>query len=132
VIPVGKYNGFDAVTQALSIGNNLWDFAPIVAFTFVSPPLIADGTEVSAKFYWNNYLENLATHYHTGSLINIDFAVSEKIGRFQAGIAGFYAFQVADDKINGVRIEPDGRKGVVLQLGPVLPTTWRNKPLRSR
>jgi hypothetical protein len=120
VIPVGKYNGFDAVTQALSIGNNLWDFAPIVAFTFVSPPLIADGTEVSAKLYWNNYLENPATHYHTGSLINIDFAVSEKIGRFQAGIAGFYAFQVADDKINGVRIEPDGRKGVVLQLGPVL------------
>jgi hypothetical protein len=53
VIPVGKYNGFDAVTQALSIGNNLWDFAPIVAFTFVSPLLIADGTEVSAKFYWN-------------------------------------------------------------------------------
>jgi hypothetical protein len=120
VIPVGTYNAYDATTQGLSIGNYIWDFAPIVAFTYVSPPIIAEGTEISAKFYWNNYLENPATHYQTGSLVNIDFAISEKVGRFQAGIAGLYAFQVADDKLNGVRVPPDGRRGSVFELGPVI------------
>jgi hypothetical protein len=120
VIPSGKYNAFDATTQGLTIGNNIWDFAPIVAFTYVSPPIIADGTEVSAKLYWNNYKQNPATHYATGQVINIDFAVSEKIGRFQAGIAGFYAFQTQSDSIDGVPIPGDGNRGEVFELGPVL------------
>jgi hypothetical protein len=120
VIPAGTYNAFDATTQGLTIGNNLWDFAPIVAFTYVSPPIIAEGTELSAKMYWNNYLTNPATHYSTGSLINIDFALSEKFGRFQAGIAGFYAFQIEDDTLEGVVIPPERRRGKVLELGPVL------------
>jgi hypothetical protein len=120
VIPAGRYNAFDATIQGLSIGNNLWDFAPITAVTYVSPPIIADGTEVSAKLYWNNYLTNPTTHYHTGSLIDIDFAVSEKIGRFQVGLAGFYAFQIQDDTLEGVVIPPERRRGKVLELGGVL------------
>jgi hypothetical protein len=120
VIPVGTYNVFDATVQGLTLGNNIWDFAPVAAFTYIGPPIIADGTEISAKMYWNNYLTNPATQYHTGSLLNIDFAVSEKIGRFQVGLAGFLAWQIEDDRINGVRIEPDGRRGEVLMLGPVL------------
>jgi hypothetical protein len=120
VIPVGTYNAFDATVQGLTLGNNIWDFAPVAAFTYIGPPIIADGTEISAKFYWNNYLTNPATQYYTGSLLNIDFAVSEKIGRFQVGLAGLWAKQIEDDRINGVRIEPDGRRGELLMLGPVL------------
>jgi hypothetical protein len=48
--------------------------------------------QASAKLYWNNYKQNPATHYATGQVINVDFAVSED-WPLQAGIAGFYAFQ---------------------------------------
>jgi hypothetical protein len=120
VVPIGQYNATDITTQALSTGTNIWDFAPNVAFTYTTHPIIAEGTEVSAKLYWNNYLTNPATQYSTGSLLNLDFAISERIGRFQIGVAGFYAFQVADDRLFGVRIEPDGRRAEVLNLGAVL------------
>jgi hypothetical protein len=46
--------------------------------------------------------------------------MSERIGRFQVGVTGYYAFQIADDKLFGVPIAPDGRKGEVLTLGGVL------------
>lgn len=120
VVPVGRYNARDATMQGLLIGNNLWDFAPTAAITFVTVPILAEGTEISAKLYWNNYLENPATRYQTGDLINVDFAVSEHIGRFQVGLAGFYAFQIEDDRLYGVRIPPDGRRTEILSLGGVL------------
>jgi hypothetical protein len=58
--------------------------------------------------------------YSTGDLINIDFAVSERIGRFQVGVAGFYAFQVADDTQFGIPVPPDGQRVKILNLGGVL------------
>ena len=56
----------------------------------------------------------------TGDLLDLDFAVSEHIGQFQVGVAGFYAVQVQDDKLFGIPIPPDGRRAEVLELGPVL------------
>jgi hypothetical protein len=50
----------------------------------------------------------------------VDFAVSERIGRFQVGMAGVYAVQVADDKLFGVTVPPDGRRAEVLNIGGVL------------
>jgi hypothetical protein len=120
VLPTGKYDAQEAASQGLTMGNNIYDFAPTVAFTYTTPPILAEGTEVSAKLYWNNYLTNPATHYSTGSLLNVDFAVSERIGRFQIGVTGFYAVQVADDKLFGVPIPPDGRRAEFLSLGGVL------------
>ena len=120
VIPVGKFDGSDALRQALSPGTNIWDFAPTAAFTYTTAPILAEGTEFSAKIYWNNYLENPETDYFTGDLINIDFAVTEHIGRWQVGVAGFYAWQVADDEIAGVSIPPDGRRGLALQIGGIV------------
>lgn len=120
VLPTGQYDVKLATTQALSVGNNTFDVAPSFAFTFTTPPMIAEGTEVSAKTYLNNYATNPETRYLAGTLLNVDFAISERIGRFQAGIAGFYATQLTDDKLNGLRIEPDGRRAELLMLGPVL------------
>jgi hypothetical protein len=119
VVPVGQYNPTNITTQALSTGTNIWDFAPNVAFTYTTPAIFGDGTEVSSKLYWNNYLTNPDTQYHSGSLLNLDFAVTERFGRFQVGVAGFYAFQIEDDKLFGVRIPPDGRRAEVLNLGGV-------------
>jgi hypothetical protein len=120
VIPLGRYDAADAATQGLTIGHNVWDIAPTVAFTYTTKPLFADGTELSAKAYWNNYLENPDTSYKTGSIINVDFAVSERFGDLQVGMAGVYAVQVSDDKYFGARVPPDGRQGEALSLGAVL------------
>lgn len=88
--------------------------------TYTTRPILAEGTEFSAKFYYNTYLENPHTHHHTGDLINIDFAVSEHIGRFQVGLAGFFATQIEDDELFGVPIPPDGLQAEGLPIGPVI------------
>jgi hypothetical protein len=120
VIPVGDYNAFDANVQGISMGNNLWIVAPSLAVTYTTPPLIADGTELSAKIYWNMYGKNPDTQYQTGDLINIDFALTERIGRFQIGVAGFYAFQVQDDTLFGASVPPDGRRAKILNVGGIV------------
>ena len=86
VIPVGSFDSRSPLAQALSLGTNIWDFAPTVALTYTTRPILADGTELSAKFYWNTYLNNSTTDYSTGDLLDIDFALTEHIGRFQVGI----------------------------------------------
>ena len=128
LLPMGTYDASDPTEQALSIGTNIWGFAPTVAFTYTTPPLLAEGTEISAKLFWNNYLENPTTHYFTGDLLDLDFAVTEHIGRFQIGVTGFYAVQVEDDRLFGVPIPPDGRRGEILQLGGIVSYDMRNMP----
>jgi hypothetical protein len=120
VVPIGKYDAQLQVLNGVTMGNNTWDVAPSVAVTYTTPPLIAEGTEFSAKLYWNNYATNPETHYKAGSMLDVDFAVTEHIGRFQVGLAGFYAFQVADDRQFGVVLPPDGRRIKYLNLGGVL------------
>ncbi len=120
VLPIGKYDRMLQATNGVSIGNNTFDLAPSIAFTYTTPPLLAEGTEFSAKLYWNNYSTNPETQYKAGSLIDLNFAVSEHIGRFQVGAAGFYAVQVQDDTKFGVRVPPDGRRVELLELGGVL------------
>jgi hypothetical protein len=120
VVPIGHYDAQTQAANGVTIGNNTWDLAPSVAITYTTPPVLAEGTEFSAKLYWNKYWPNPKTHYHAGSLINVDFAITEHIGRFQVGVAGFYAFQVADDRRFGVVVVPDGRRIEYLNVGGVL------------
>jgi hypothetical protein len=119
VIPVGHFDAIEARDKGLTLGTNTWDFAPLVAFTYTTPPILAEGTEFSAKFYWNYYLTNPETNYKVGSLVDIDFAVTEHIGRLQLGMAGAYFSQIDDDQINGMAIPPDGRRATVLAIGGV-------------
>jgi hypothetical protein len=120
VIPAGQSDFSSPLSQALALGTNIWDFAPSIAFTYTTPAILAEGTEISMKLFWNNYLENSETEYRTGDLLNLDFAITEHIGRFQAGVTGFYAVQTEDDRINGVPIQPDGRQAELLQLGGII------------
>jgi hypothetical protein len=120
VLPFGQYNAFEANNYAASVGNNIYDFAPSFAFTYTTAPILFEGTEVSAKLYWNNYLKNPVTQYATGALLDVDFAVTEHIGRFQVGVAGYYVTQIADDRQSGARIAPDGRRAEIMELGGVV------------
>ena len=102
VLPIGRYDAQTQAANGITIGNNTFDIAPSIAVTYTTPPLIFDGTEFSAKLYWNNYRTNPATQYRAGSLIDVDFAITEHVGRFQVGATGFYAFQVVDDRQFGI------------------------------
>ena len=117
VIPVGAYDVDLAQSNGVTLGNNIWDFAPITGFTYTTSPIFSDGTEISARFYLNNYLTNPDTEFSTGSLLNVDFAVTEKIGRFQAGLTGVYIKQVEDDRLFGIPLENDGNRAETLSLG---------------
>ena len=120
VIPVGQYDAQLQRSNGISLGNNTFDLAPSIAATYTTPALIFEGTEFSAKVYWNQYWENSATDYKASPLIDVDFAVTEHIGRFQAGLAGVYFRQVGEDTQNGARVPPDGRQSEYLALGGVL------------
>jgi hypothetical protein len=120
VLPIGNYNQTLQTMNGVTLGNNTFDVAPSVAVTYTTPPLIADGTEFSAKLYWDNYATNPATNYQASSLLDVDFAVSEHIGRFQLGPAGFYAFQTGEDRKFGAVVPPDGRRLEYLALGGVI------------
>jgi hypothetical protein len=120
VLPAGNYDANDLTAQALSIGTNIWDFAPTFGVTYTTRPILAEGTEVSAKFYWNNYLQNPRTKYRTGDLLNLDFAVTEHVGRFQIGATGFYAVQIEADELLGRPVLPDGREAEILHLGGII------------
>jgi hypothetical protein len=120
VLPLGGFDTSDPTEQALSIGNNTWDIAPSFALTYTTAPIFADGTEFSGKVFWNNYFKNPTTQYLAGDLLNLDFAITERIGRVQAGLAGVYATQIEDDRLLGREIPPDGRRAELLMLGGVV------------
>lgn len=117
VVPIGRYSASVAASHGLTVGNNIWDFAPLAAFTYVSLPILGEGTELSAKAYLNTYLTNPDTQYQTGSVINVDFALTERIGRIQFGLAGAYVGQVEDDTLFNNRVGPYGRRVEVISLG---------------
>lgn len=120
VIPLGRYEAPNPTEQALSIGTNIWDVAPSIALTYTTAPILCEGTEFSGKLFWNNYRTNPETNYLAGDLLNLDFAVTERIGRFQLGMAGVYAVQVEDDEVAGTTVPPNGNRGELLQVGGVL------------
>ncbi len=136
VLPLGQYNASYAARTGLSIGNNILDLAPSVAITYTTPPIIAEGTEISAKLYWNNYLENPSTRYQTGSLLDLDFAVTEHIGPFQIGPAGSYFNQLQPDEVAGSIVPPDGHRTEELWLGAVanydMPSTSSSLKLKGQ
>ena len=117
VFPAGTYDDTTRTRQVLSMGTNIWDFAPALGVTYTTAPILAEGTEFSAKLYWNSYVENPSTQLWTGDLVNVDFAVSERIGRWQVGLAGVF----------GVQTETDERAGT-----PLKDTEAARDPARAR
>lgn len=120
MLPVGLYDARVQASNGVTVGSNTLDVAPSIAFTFTTPPLLADGTEFSSKIYLNNYRRNPETNYRSGTNVDVDFAISEHIGRWQVGITGYYIRQLADDTRGGISVAPDGRRSEVLSLGGVV------------
>jgi hypothetical protein len=119
VFPVGQYNVRQVTQQGIGMGNNIFDIAPSLGITYTTPPIFAEATELSAKLYWNKYRINSATQYQTADLVTVDFALTERYGRFQMGVTGTYAVQFEGDKQFGVTVPPDGHRSEVLLLGGI-------------
>jgi len=115
-LPIGNYD----VNRPVNPGGNHWIVAPNIAVTYTARGLIGDATELSARLFYNAQFKNAATDYRSGDIINVDFALSERFGPFQAGIAGTYYQQVNDDIQFGQPVYPNGKRAAGLQLGPVL------------
>ena len=62
--------------------------------------------------------KNSATGYRNGMVLDVDMAVSEVVGRWQLGVAGYYARQIADDRLNGQRVP--GNRFASAAVGPVV------------
>jgi len=118
--PYGSYDDDDRLDQVLSASLNIWDFSPSVGITYGTKPIFLEGTEFSAKLFWNNYLQNPSSRYTTGDLLNVDFAITERWGRYQFGLAGYYAWQVEDDTWDGRVLPPHGWQVESLGLGPIV------------
>jgi hypothetical protein len=118
VFPAGTYDDTTRTRQVLSMGTNIWDFAPALGVTYTTAPILAEGTEFSAKLYWNNYLENPSTQFWTGDVLSVDFAVSERIGRWQIGLAGVFGVQTETDERAGTPLKDTEALAII--LGPVV------------
>jgi hypothetical protein len=115
--PTGEYS---ATAPTPSFGNNVYRYIPNIALTYLTGPnVIGDGVEFSTQVFYGMTSKNSATDYQSGDTVNIDFAVSERTGRWQYGLAGNYAFQLQGDKQHGVEI-PGGNKIGIVALGPVV------------
>jgi len=116
--PTGEYDS----SQGVNVGANFYDIAPNLALTYTLPSLLGrflgDATELSARMFFNTYTKNPKTDYQTGELVNVDFAVTQRIAQWQLGLNGTGFMQIASDK-NSEGTVPDSR-GKSFSLGPIV------------
>ena len=117
IFPIGTFNTHQFTTG----GHNDYFLIPNVAATYLTRPnVLGDGLEFSARLFLDHALENPQTHYRSGDVLDLDYAVSERVGRLQYGAAGFAASQLGRDVQLGQTVAPHGRYLVSIKLGPVV------------
>ena len=127
-IPIGHYN----VNNFVNPGKNTLITIPNVALTYLTGPNLSfgDGTEISARFFFDTNARDAATGYQGGNLIDLDYAISQRFGQFQAGIAGDYAQQLnGDHNATYGLVAPGGDIYAKIDLGPVF--VWDNPQLAT-
>lgn len=115
VLPTGKYDSADLYSP----GRHTYYYIPNGAFTYLTGPnFLGDGTEFSMSYFLDIAGKNSANGYKNGLVADVDVAVSEVVGRWQLGVAGYYARQLTDDKVNGER--RSGNRFAGAAVGPVV------------
>jgi hypothetical protein len=125
IFPVGRYDE----NAIVSTGRNTFYYIPNAAFSYLTGPnMFGDGTEFSLHAFLDIAGTNSATHYHNGPVIDFDYAISEKLGLWQIGVAGYYATQLSDDHQDGLPV-PGGNRFASAGIGPVIAYTipaWKS------
>jgi hypothetical protein len=129
-VPVGSYNVRNGTPDFVNIGHNTFIWIPNIAATYLTGPNLSlggDGTEISARLFYDMNEKNSVTNYQSGDVIDLDFAVTERYGAFQVGLAGDYVSQLTDDTQNGKLVyeyqplnQGPGNRFGKIDLGPVL------------
>jgi len=112
-IPTGGYHLYQ-----LNIGKNIWAFMPALSFTYFDPQT---GWDVSGSFVFITMSNNRATDYHSGDIVQLDWAAGKHFGEggaWEAGIGGNVVQQVAGDTGNGAKLGPFKEESV--GLGPAV------------
>jgi hypothetical protein len=117
-LPVGTVR----VPNIPSPGKNIFITIPNASFTYLTGPRfsIGDGTEISARFFYEILKRDGITKVKSGNLVDLDWAVSERFKSVQFGVAGAFASQIAPDRLeDGSRVAPAGNYYERLSLGAV-------------
>lgn len=114
VAPTGSYTKGDIA----NIGNNIWQFEPLLAFTWLSDP--DHGFETSFRAAYDFYTRNddfVAGPYQNGQTFHIDYsAVKHFDGGWDVGLGGYWWQQTtADSGPGAVFGDFEGR---ALAIGP--------------
>ena len=118
VVPDGRYNVRNLATQ----GHNYYVFIPNFALTYLTDPSFSfgNGTEFSARFFYDMPSKNTADEYRSGQVFDVDWAVTERFTGLQAGITGNYAHQTTPDRSHGLIAAPDGNYLERATFGPIV------------
>ncbi|WP_428393844.1 SphA family protein [Lichenicoccus sp.] len=115
--PIGQYQP----QKPLRPGSNDFFIMPSVIATYLTQPnIIGDGVELDGRLFYNHALENDYNHYRTGDIINLDYAVAERNGRWTFGLAGYVATQIGRDTESGFTVPVRGKYFVAAKLGPIV------------
>jgi len=124
-IPIGSYDKNDLANT----GRNYWTFEPVVGATFISD----SGFEVSGKFMYdfnttNNdaIFQGIDGEYKSGQEFHFDYTIAQKFGDWSVGLGGYYYKQTTADKLNDIKVAPDGFKGQVFAFGPQVKYNYKN------
>lgn len=113
--------GFDL--RQLNIGKNIWAFIPSYSFTYFNPQT---GWDVSGSLIFTMMSYNTTTHYHSGDILQLDWAVGKHFGEggaWEAGIAGNVVQQVAGDTGLNAKLGPFKEES--FGLGPAVNYTTK-------
>lgn len=117
-LPIGAYN----VNNFVNPGKNTYITIANTALTYLTGPNLSffDGTELSARFFFDTNKRNPASGYQGGNLIDLDYAITERYKNLQFGLAGDYAQQIQGDRNTLYQVvAPNGDKYEKIDLGPV-------------
>ena len=114
IIPVGHFSGNDLANPT----NNYYSFHQELALTYFPVKTLEFSAEVGITFN----AENPTTDYQSGAIFDVDWGINwapiASMPNLFFGIQGFYVTQFTDDKINNVKVGPDGFRLEKIALGP--------------
>lgn len=119
IFPTGHYNYRINVNAT----GGTYYFIPNISATYLTQPnLIGEGVQLDLHAFYNRQLSIPHLDYDSGDVIDIDFAAAERMGRWTAGVAGSYAFQLQDDRSGPehVIVNGNGNHFESLFIGPVV------------
>lgn len=119
-IPTGSFKK----DRMPNVGSNFYTISPNVGITHTVPSLLPEGlgeaTELSARLFFNYYTENRDTDYHSGYVVSLDFAGTQRSGAWQYGVTGTTYKQLTDDTLNGRQVSNGGSRAALFSVGPLL------------